>query len=267
MPVLQRICSSRTMLDRMMECSQQQICEIAEQGDAPQRLVASRILESARSRKHWESSHCQLLRNIVVSWSTAEQMHAIKRMGLSMIHRKAPFEYLRDRRLSGPARRRFFEVVYGREDYYGSFVREHRNYLEAGASYLCVERFCGESSMLALTDYEQRYAGYLRAQVRQLDDEHCGRHERAAAWLGYLRIDLQRQRRNLLISPPSRADSLALEKLYRSGDAYSRRTVRTRSGSSNIWPFITPSPAVAERGSPMMFRTTSMPSMTRPNTA
>ena len=214
MPALHRTCSSRTMLDRMMECSQEQISEIAERGESKQKLVAARVLESPQSRRHWESAHSQLLRNIATIWTTDEQIRAIKRMGLAMIHRKAPFEYLRDRHLCGPARRRFFDVAYGRKDFASSFVKEHRNFLEAGASYLCVDRFCSESSMRLLTDYESRYAVYLRAQFRQLDNEHCGRHEQAASWLGVLRSDLQQRRRLLLGSRPSKADSLTLEELY-----------------------------------------------------
>lgn len=215
MPALHMTCSSRTMLDRMMECSEQQIFEIAQHGDSHQRQLASRILESQRSLRHWENAHSQLLRNVVDTWTTEEQVRAVRRMALAMIHRKAPFEYMRDRHLCGAARRRFFKVVYGRQDFCNSFVKEHRNYLEAGASYLCVDRFCAESSMRALAEYEQRYAAYLSAQFNQLDDEHCGREEQPAGWLGYLRNDLQRQRAIVLDSRPSRADMLTLEELRR----------------------------------------------------
>jgi hypothetical protein len=215
MTVLHRLCSSRSMLDRMMECSQLQLSEIAEHGDSHQKLVANRVLETPRSRKHWENAHCLQLRSIANAWTAEEQVRAARRMGLAMIHRKAPFEYLRDRRVSGMARQRFFEVVYGRPDFSSSFVNEHRNYLDAGASYICLDRLCGESSTRLLADYEQRYAVYLRAQFRQLDNEHCGRQEQSATWLGYLRNDLRRQRQSLLAAPPSKADTLTLEELYR----------------------------------------------------
>jgi hypothetical protein len=215
MPALHRTCSSRTMFDRMMDCSQQQISEIAQRGDGHQKLVAIRVLESTSTRKLWEGSHSQLLRNIVTAPTTDDQIHAIRRMGLTMIHRKAPFEYLRDRHVCGPARRRFFEVVYGRQDFSSSFVREHRNYLQAGASYMCLDRFCAESSMRSLTDYERQYAEYVRTQFLQMDTEQRGSDDETSAWLGFLRGDLQRQRQTLLTLPPSRADALTLEELYR----------------------------------------------------
>lgn len=215
MAVLHRPCSSRSLLERMMECSQLQLSEIAEHGDCHQKLVAIRVLETPRSRKHWEGSHCLQLRSVANAVTAEEQVRAVRRMGLAMIHRKAPFEYLRDKCVSGMARRRFFEVVYGRLDFSSSFVSEHRNYLEAGASYLCLDRLCGESSTRWLADYEHRYAVYLRAQFRQLDNEHCGKHDQAASWLGYLRNELRRQRQSLLAAPPSKADTLTLEELYR----------------------------------------------------
>jgi hypothetical protein len=215
----------------MMDCSQQQISEIAQHGHANEKLVASRVLESQYSRRRWEDSHCHLLRNVVNAITTEEQIQSIKRMGLAMIHRKAPFEYLRDRHVCGPARRRFFKVVYGRQDYCSAFVREHRSYLEAGASYLCIDRFCADSSMRLLNDYEERYAVYLRAQFCQLDDEYCGMNVRAAAWLGYLRKDLQRQRRMLLGLRASRADAMTLEELYAPAGDTVRTTCFTRAGS------------------------------------
>src|SRR5689334_21754818 len=39
------------------------------------------------------------------------------------------------------------------------------------------------------------------------------------------------------------------------------------TGGSRIWPFITPSPLVSETGDAKIFFTTSMPSVTWPNTA
>jgi hypothetical protein len=203
------------MLDRMMECSQEQLSVIAKNGEKHQIQVVHRVLESPRRRRRWESAHCQLLRSIVDADAPAQQAQQVRRMALSMIHRKAPFEYLRDRRVGGAARERFFSVVYGWSDFTTSVLNEHRNYLEACASYYCVDRFCAESSMRALFSYERRYAIYLRAQVRQLDEEHCGVHTQPAAWLGHLRKDLQLQRRKLMGMSPSRADELTLEELRR----------------------------------------------------
>lgn len=210
-----RNCLSRVMLDRMMECSQEQLSDIAKNGEKHQMQVIQRVLESPRSRRHWEGAHCQLLRSIVDAEDPSRQARQVRRIALAMIHRKAPFEYLRDRRVSGAARERFFSVVYGWNDFTSSVLNEHRNYLEACASYYCVDRFCAESSMRALLSYERRYAVYLRAQVRQLDEEHCGVHTQPAVWLGYLRQDLQLQRRKLMGTSPSRADELTLEELRR----------------------------------------------------
>ncbi len=124
----------RAMLDRMMECSQAQISDVAQNGEKHQKQVAHRLLESQRSLRHWESAHCQLLRSIVDTETAGLQVQQVKRMALAMIHRKAPFEYLRDSHVCGAARRRFFSVVYGSNNFTSAVLNEHRKYLESCAS-------------------------------------------------------------------------------------------------------------------------------------
>jgi hypothetical protein len=213
------------MLDRMMESSEEQIAEVAKYGERHQKMVASRMLESPRHFRQWEEIHCNLLRQVVDASGTEQQVRQVKRMALSMIHRKAPFEYLRDRHVCGAARHRFFDVMYGPHDFAASVVNEHRNYLAACATYICVERFCAESSMRAIGAYELCYTGYWRANTgRQLDEQRSKKRTATTSLLGYLRADLQRQRDAVLSAAPSKADALTIEELRKpTGD-----TVRIR---------------------------------------
>jgi hypothetical protein len=208
--------SARLMLERMMECSEEQISEVAKYGEQHQKLVACRVLESPHNFRQWEGAHSQLLKQIVEAPSTGQQVREVKRMALSMIHRKTPFEYLRDRKISGPARHHFFRVTYGQRDFATCVVNEHRNYLVACASYICVDRFCCDATMQDITNYEKRYNSYWRANTEHLLDED--RHSVSASpeeVLGQIRVDLQRFRSKVLNATPHKADTLTLEELRR----------------------------------------------------
>jgi hypothetical protein len=216
MAMPRRISTPRVMFQRMMECSEEQISEVARHGEQHQRLVANRLLESADTFRQWEGTHSQLLRQIVDAPSTAHQLQGIKRMALSMIHRKAPFEYLRDKHICGPSRHRFFQVTYGQGDFVTSMINEHRNYLSASASYICVERFCSDPTMQDIANYEQRYNSYWRANTARLlnGDRHADRSTPEEV-LGQIRVDLQRHRDRVLNAAPQKADALTMEELCR----------------------------------------------------
>jgi hypothetical protein len=207
--------SARLMLDRMMECSEEQLSEAVRYGENHQKQVASRVLESAYTFRHWESAHSQLLKDIASAGTTKQQIQGVKRMALSMIHRKAPFEYLREKQVVGSARHRFFQKMYGHHDFATSVVNEHRNYLVSGASYICVERFCSEASMKDIVDYERRYNSYWGAKTARLLGE-CSSGEEAPPpeLLRELRNDLQ-QRHNRVLTAAPRADALTIEELRR----------------------------------------------------
>jgi hypothetical protein len=224
------ISSERILLDRMMECSEKQISEVARYGDLHQKELASRVLESAYNFRHWENSHSHLLRRIVSEKSTRRQVLEVKRMALSMIHRKAPFEYLRDKRISGAARHDFFREMYGHHDFATVVVNEHRNYIAAGASYICVERFCSQSSMKEIAVYERCYTGYWRAQTaRRLTAGFPGEEASPPELINMLRTDMM-QRRERLLSTAPRADALTMDELLRpTGD-----TVRLKHSPSQL---------------------------------
>lgn len=210
-----RIFTARAMLDRMMECSEEQIAEAAKYGEIHQKHVATRVLESAYTFRQWESSHSQLLRPIVTQNNPRRQVQEVKRMALSLIHRKAPFEFLRDKHVSGGARHRFFREIYGGHDVAKQVVNEHRNYLTSGASYICIERFCSEPSMKELTDYERRYTSYWRAQTeRRLKSSLPGEDAPPPELINELRADVL-LRRNRLLSNAPKADALTMQELLR----------------------------------------------------
>lgn len=216
---------AKSMLARMMECSELRISEVARSEDGYRKQVASRVLESTHAFRQWEGTHHLLMREIVEKDKPERQGHAVRRMALSLIHRKAPFEYLRDRQVTGSARHRFFRVLYGPHDFANAVVREHRTYLASVCSYLCVDSFCAPSTMTDIMEYEKLYTSYWQTRTSfLLDSVASAAHEQRSALLLCIREDLDAVRGRVL-AMPSRADEMTIEELRRpTGD-----TVRLRS--------------------------------------
>lgn len=131
-------------------------------------LVASRLLGHPQAYRRWEAEHDSLMRSVSGQTRPARQAAALRSTALSLVHRKAIFEYLRIRGITGGKRHRFFTVFYGVRDYASSVVTEHGNYVRCSSSYLCARYLADhlmEDAALGepLQIYEQWYSEYFRA--------------------------------------------------------------------------------------------------------
>jgi len=130
-------------------------------------LVASRILGHPQAYLRWEAEHDRLMRSVSGQTHLDSQVVALRSTALSLLHRKAIFDYLRFREITGEKRCRLFAVFYGSRDYVNAVRAEHGNYLRCSSSYLCTQ-YLAEHLMkdYALEEplqvYEQRYADYFR---------------------------------------------------------------------------------------------------------
>lgn len=207
---------SDTLRDRMLECSELRIEEAANSPDRHASRAALRVLECPRAWHDWEVSHRLHISFIATQRNSVRQSQALKRMALWMIHRKAPFEFLREHTVRGGARQRFFQLQFGSNDYASAMVREHRSYLKAMCSYLCVDRFCGSATLHRIRDYECRYSAYWTLQVQAREREVRGEtlmEEVDADALQSLRLELTEARERLLSTHVSAADRHTLEEL------------------------------------------------------
>lgn len=153
---------------RFMEESEARM-EMAAVFDSPaDTLVASRILGHPHAYRRWEAEHDRLMRSVSGRTHLDEQVVALRSTALSLVHRKAMFDYLRYREITARKRRRFFAVFYGSRDYYNAVLSEHGKYVRCSSSYLCTQ-YLAEHLMedYALEEplqiYEQWYAEYFRA--------------------------------------------------------------------------------------------------------
>lgn len=134
----------------------------------PADCVARRMLDCPETYRLWEAEHNRLMHTVSDRGRLAEQITALRAAVFGLVHRRAVFEYLRARRVSGLKRRRVLALFYGCRDYTNAVLREHGNYVRCSSSYLCTHHL-GEHLMQdaafnePLQLYEEWYAEYFRA--------------------------------------------------------------------------------------------------------
>lgn len=143
-------------------------------------LVAQRILVRPVEFTRWVAHHDPLMRAVSTHGQVSRQMVALRATAFSLVHRRALFEYLRQRRLTGTKRKKLLAVFYGCADYTNAMLAEHGNYVRSSSSYLCTQHLA-ENLMhdpaldepLAL--YEEWYAEYFHAfcdvELAETDEE------------------------------------------------------------------------------------------------
>src|SRR5882762_822585 len=155
------------MHSRLMEESEARV-EMAACFDSPaDTLVADRILRNPDAYRRWEAEHNRLMRAVSGQARLPRQVVALRSTAFGLIHRKATFEYLRDRQITGARRHRLIAQFYGIRDYANGVIAEHGNYVRCSSSYLCTYHLAEHLMQDAAFDeplrlYEQRYSEYFR---------------------------------------------------------------------------------------------------------
>ena len=150
-----------------MEESQRRLSDAVLSGEPDEERVATRILDNARVYRSWENEHATLMRRIATERLPSVQKAQLLTISLSLIHRKALFEYLRDERVRGVRRQELMALFFSHRDYASAVVAEHGRYMHSAASYLCSSHV-GTKLMFdalfetPLAEYEDLYAGYFR---------------------------------------------------------------------------------------------------------
>ena len=152
---------------RLMEESESRIALASREGTPDERLVATRVLESVSSYHQWELGHQYLMRAVSTQSRLGGQLTMLRSTAFSLMHRKALFEYLRERNVTGPKRHKLLSTFYGPLEYADSVVREHSNYVRSGSSYLCTVHIGLELMQDPAFDeplqlYQEWYTEYFR---------------------------------------------------------------------------------------------------------
>jgi hypothetical protein len=113
------------------------------------------------------------MRNIAAERLPATQRELMLSASFSLIHRKALFDYMREKGLRGPDRETLIQHFFPQRDFADSMRLEHMQYVRSSASYLCVEHV-GRNLMFdtlfaaPLAEYEEMYHEYFHAHCDQI---------------------------------------------------------------------------------------------------
>ena len=199
----------RLRLEQLMEESESELAQAARAGRPEEQRIAGQILGNPQDYRRWESQHLRLMTAVAGAPRAGLQVRALLSMAFSLTHRKALFDYLRERRLRGAGRRRLVRHFHGHSSYSHAVIAEHANYLQSAASLMCAERI--GSGLLAhqafgkpLRDYEQRYVEYFSGYCQTIlgyGDSQDGDDTRALLTL--LKQDVLALRLRLMAMPAS----------------------------------------------------------------
>jgi hypothetical protein len=151
---------------RLMEESELRV-EMAANSSSPADIIASRILQRPDTYSRWTAEHDRLMRAVSAEMRLARQVVALRSTAFRLVHRRALFEYLRLRQVTGTKRRKLFETFYGNRDFTNAVLAEHGNYVRCSSSFLCTQ-YLGEQLMHdavfeePLQLYELWYGEYFR---------------------------------------------------------------------------------------------------------
>jgi hypothetical protein len=174
--------------------------------------------------RHWEQGHERLMRGVASLRRRNLQALEVKKITFLTLHRKAPFEYLRHRQVTGQARRQLVHALFGTQSYTQCILREHTAYLSSACSYYCSDSLCGDlmregAFCQALVHYENSYSEYYRAYCDSLLAEQAGMTSPLQALLPYLRYQLKIIRDHMLSGASNQSEFTELQALYnRAGD-------------------------------------------------
>jgi hypothetical protein len=152
---------------RLMEESELCVAESAKHGSPAQMLVASRLLAHPETYRRWESEHFQLMRRVSEHRYLNRQVVALRSTALTLMHRKAVFEYLQERQLTRQQRHKLMSMFHTLKEYSASLIAEHGNYVRGASSYWCshhlARRLMKDSAFAEpLLLYQERYTDFFR---------------------------------------------------------------------------------------------------------
>jgi hypothetical protein len=194
---------------RLMEESESRV-EMTAYLHTPADAAASRVLESPDIYRRWEAEHDRLMRTVSEVRRIDAQVAALRATVFRLVHRRALFEYLRVRHVTGPKRHWLLGIFYGCRDYTNAVIAEHSNYVRCSTSYVCTHHL-GEHLMndAAFDEpmqlYEQWYSEYFRVYC-DFELAETVEEKRAAASLDalkpLLKYRLNEARQAILAMPP-----------------------------------------------------------------
>jgi len=135
---------------------------------SPADAAASHMLQMPEIYRRWASEHDRLMRGVSDQTRLLGQVTALRSTTFGLVHKRALFEYLRDRQLAGDKRKRLIALFYGCRDYTNAILMEHGQFMRCSTSYLCTHhlgQYLMEDAAFEepMQLYEEWYTEYFRA--------------------------------------------------------------------------------------------------------
>ncbi len=200
---------ARVTRAQLMVDSEQELARIAASGSTKERTIASALRSTPGDYRKWEAEHGRLMSAVAGAANGERQARALLSAALSLIHRKALFEYLHSHARRGEDRRFLIAHFHGQRGYSQAVVAEHGNYQRSIASLACIEHI--GATLLShqafgepLRRYENLYADYFRSYCNSLltpANEAAEMSDSMRTLIPYLKRDVLEERTRLLALP------------------------------------------------------------------
>lgn len=198
-----------------MEYSERQVVCAANSDVAADALAANRVLENVALYQQWAHSHGLLMQGIATR-RPAEQAQELRRTVFMSLHRKAPFAYMRDRKITGSSRHLLMSKLFGDQSYDRCVIREHVAYLCSACSLICTDAMCSqwlsdEQFAASLFLYQEAYTDYYSAYCDCLLDPENAASRSTKSLLPYLRHQLKQIRTQMVYGSAGDTDFKQLQ--------------------------------------------------------
>ena len=189
--------------ERLMRESTDRVHKALYSANPNEQLVASRLLESPSAFRTWEDEHSGLMREVANPGFRRTQAALLKKTTFRLIHRKALFEYLRDKAVRGTTRMRILRHFHPERGYSHAVLAEHGIYLRSSCSHFCASYIGGDVAqdlefLEPMRRYEELYAEYFAAYCSAYFPTEGVDRAAQAALLPLLKQQLDETRRAFL---------------------------------------------------------------------
>ncbi len=187
-----------------MQASHSHVQATARDSSHAQQILALRLMQHPATYSDWEQQHSQLMQQVCRQKHFRAQLVRMRVTTMRLIHRRAVFEYLRDRKITGEQRHRYIEMFYGPRDYAESMVLEHGHYMRSWASASCATHIGSEvlrdpAFDEPMIEYEEWYGEYFHLFCDlQLSTRTDQRAKRDRALLPFLKRRAEEARERLV---------------------------------------------------------------------
>jgi hypothetical protein len=194
---------------QLVVASEQELARVASNGPSALRKIASALLATPGEYRKWEAEHGRLMATVAIPATGERQARELVSAALSLVHRKALFEYLHNSSRRGGDRRVLIQHFHGHLSYSQAVVAEHGNYQRGVASLLCVEHI--GSTLLPhqaldepLRRYEHLYSEYFRSYCDSYlapSSDVAESSDSMRTLLPYLKRDVLEERKRMVALP------------------------------------------------------------------